>query len=63
MALFVSVYVAVGALFAVYFAALGYKKLDASATGAGFGVRLLWMPAALALWPALLVKLLRGTAS
>ncbi len=58
MAVFVILYVVVGVFFGVYFTLGGYKQLDASANGAGLAVRLLWLPAALALWPVLLLKLL-----
>lgn len=50
-------YVAIGVFFALYFLFVGYKKLDGSAENAGLGVRLLWMPAAFALWPVLIAKL------
>lgn len=50
------IYILIGALFAVAFAAVGYRVIDQGAAGAGWIVRLIWMPAALALWPLLAVK-------
>jgi hypothetical protein len=47
----IAIYLLLGVLFALAFLFLGYRKIDPSAESAGFGVRLMWMPAALALWP------------
>jgi len=52
-----SAYVVLGVFFSLYFLFSGYQKLDNSADTAGLAVRLLWLPAALALWPVLLAKL------
>ncbi len=48
-----TVYLSLGLAFAVLFALSGYKKIDKVATSASLLLRLLWMPAAIALWPLL----------
>ncbi|HPF15316.1 MAG: hypothetical protein H6830_02615 [Planctomycetes bacterium] len=52
----------VGLAFALYFAGWGAAKLDPGARGAPWSFRLLLIPAASALWPALMVRLLRAEA-
>lgn len=59
MATLILVYLLIGILFALAFFAVGYRKIDPSAESARWYVRLMWMPAALALWPLLLKKWLR----
>lgn len=54
-----SAYACVGALFAAGFVARGAATIDPVARGAPLRVRLLFAPAALALWPMLLRKWLR----
>ena len=49
-------YILVGLVFGLAFVARGHKVIDPVAAGASLGLRLLWLPAALALWPLLLVK-------
>ena len=56
----IAIYLGTGLLFALAFAALGYKVIDPAASGAGIPVRLLWMPGALLLWPVLLSKWIRA---
>ncbi len=51
-------YVIAGLLFGVYFVVRAHKNIDASAQGASIWVRLLWLPAAIALWPVLIKRLL-----
>ena len=51
---FLAIYFAVGLVFAVLFALSGYKSIDAQAATARLRIRILWMPAAVALWPLLL---------
>ncbi len=58
MIIVLSSYVIVGALFALWFVSKGFRKLDPGATGARWTVRMLWLPAALLLWPLLLSKTL-----
>lgn len=63
MLLFLSVlgvYLAVGLVFAVWFAFAGAQRLDAVAEEAGPGFRLMVIPGAAALWPLLISKLVRG---
>lgn len=55
-------YVALGALFALWFFFTGHRRIDASASGASALTRLLWLPASLLLWPLLTLRLLRSTA-
>jgi hypothetical protein len=52
-------YLASGLLFGVFFAVIGVAKLDPVAKGSPITFRLLTIPAATALWPVLLVKILR----
>jgi len=47
------IYFLIGFIFAIAFFALGYRKIDPAAQGAGLGLRLLWTPAAIVLWPLL----------
>ncbi len=50
-----TVYLAPGLAFAVLFVLRGYKKIDKVADSAPLALRLLWMPAAIALWPLLAI--------
>ena len=52
-------YVAVGACFAVAFAAWGAQAIDPAGKSMPVSARLLVLPGATALWPLLLVKWLR----
>ncbi len=52
-------YFAAGLLFAVSFALRGAAAIDPAARHAGWGFRLLIMPGAMALWPALAKRWLR----
>ena len=54
-------YLAVGLIFSIAFVALGYKKIDPTATDAGLPVRFLWMPAAFGLWPVLLIRWIKAS--
>lgn len=54
-----SIYLAVGALFAGWFAARGVERLDTAAHGAPWTFRLLITPGVMVLWPWLLTRLLR----
>ena len=56
------IYLLIGIVFAIVFFAVGYRKIDPSAAGTPWFVRLLWTPAALAIWPILIVKWLRSRA-
>ena len=49
-------YLAFGLAFAVWFQALGWTRIDASAAGGGIGFRLLITPGLVLLWPLLLMK-------
>lgn len=51
--LLLTVYLLLGFVFALLFAINGYKKIDKVAASAPLRLRLLWMPAAIALWPLL----------
>lgn len=48
-----SIYLSLGLVFAVLFALSGYKRIDTHAATAPLRIRILWMPAAVALWPLL----------
>jgi len=56
-------YAALGAIFAVAFAARGAQRIDPVARGAPLGFKLLLLPASAALWPLLLVMWLRALRS
>lgn len=57
MIITLSIYVIAGALFAIWFVAFGHRVLDASSADARLTTRVLWLPAALLLWPVLLLKM------
>ena len=54
-------YLVAGAIFAPLFALRGVEKVDPAAHGASWGFRLIILPGAMALWPLLLVRWVRGT--
>ena len=58
--LVLSVYVAIGAVFAVPFVWKGVARLDPSAEQGSWGFRVLILPGTVALWPLLLAKWLRA---
>ena len=49
-------YSLVGLIFGLSFVFIGYHRILAAAEGTPFLVRIVWVPAAIALWPYLLVK-------
>lgn len=53
-------YLAVGVVFALVWITVLAGRADPGARGAGLGFRLIIAPAAMLLWPVLLVKALRG---
>lgn len=55
------IYAVIGVVFAIYFVALGISKVDRLAHGSGIGFRLLVFPGSAALWPLLLLRLLRAS--
>lgn len=56
-------YLLVGGAFAVGFFARGYAVIVPQARGASLPARLLWIPAAVALWPILAWKWVRAVCS
>ncbi len=60
MATLVAIYLGLGILFSLAFAAIGCRVIDPGASNAGFFVRLMWMPAAMVLWPVLLLKWIKA---
>jgi hypothetical protein len=54
------VYVALGAVFALWFVGRGVARVDHEAAGGSFGFRVLIFPGSVALWPLLLVRALRA---
>ncbi|HVE56877.1 MAG TPA: hypothetical protein VNB22_08610 [Pyrinomonadaceae bacterium] len=56
----VFIYLGLGVLFAVWFAASGVTKLDDSAKGTSFGFRLIIFFGAVAFWVLLLRRLAKG---
>jgi len=57
-----SLYVALGVVFAVAFVCVGVKRIDSQAVGTGVGLRILIFPGSVALWPLLLRRWARGKA-
>jgi len=55
------IYLIIGLVFGISFLLAGYKKVDETAQSAGWRLRLLWMPGAIALWPLLAVKWKQST--
>ena len=60
---FLEYYFLAGIAFAVIFLLIGYKSINPQASASKLRVRLLWTPAAIALWPLLIVKWMRIGAS
>jgi len=60
LVLALGLYVALGALFAIWFSAGGARRIDASVKGSSIGFRALVAPGAAALWPLLIVWVARG---
>lgn len=54
-------YLIIGLLFGVYFVLAGCSRIDPTAASAKVVVRLMWLPAALLLWPLLLKKIFQVT--
>lgn len=54
------VYVAAGLVFALAFVTVGVQRVDTAAQGAPWGFRLLILPGAVALWPLLMARWVRG---
>ena len=55
------VWTALGVLFAIAFVAIGAGRVDHDALTGGLGFRLLLFPGAVAFWPFLLVRWMRGS--
>jgi hypothetical protein len=54
-------YLACGFLFAIPFALVGAKRIDAHSATGGWGFRLLIIPGTLAFWPLLMRRWIQGT--
>lgn len=54
------IYALLGLLFAPFFVLRGVEQLDPSAQQSTWGFRVLIVPGVMALWPLLLLRLLRG---
>lgn len=52
-------YVAAGMLFGLWFIASGVRRIDPAAIGTGLGFRMLILPGATALWPLLLIRVMK----
>jgi hypothetical protein len=57
---FLAVYTLMGAAFALAFVTVGVQRIDSQAKGSGPGFRALIFPGAVAFWPLLLHRWLRG---
>ena len=53
-------YLAAGALFAIFFLSNGLEKMDTAAHGSGWGFRLIILPGTIVLWPVLLNKWMKA---
>jgi len=53
------IYLAIGIIFAVWFVSKGAARLDEAMQRASWGMRLLLLPGSVALWPNLLLKIIR----
>jgi len=54
------IYFLIGLLFSLWFVIRGAAKLDENAVEANWKLKLLWLPAAIALWPILLKKTIQA---
>jgi hypothetical protein len=54
------VYMVIGAVVALVVVSFGLTRVDSEARGAGLGFRLIIFPGAVALWPLLLKRYIRG---
>ncbi len=54
--LLAGIYLILGCVFGLGFILSGYRVIDPVAKGAGWPVRLMWLPGAIVLWPLLIVK-------
>ena len=59
-ATFLKLYFLLGLILGIYFLFAGYKRILPDAAGTRFGVRILWVPAAVAIWPLILKKTFSG---
>ena len=55
-----TLYTAAGVAFGIVFVARGVSRVDAHATGAGLGFRLIVFPGVVAQWPFLLSRWMRA---
>jgi len=55
-----AIYLACGALFALWFVTTGIARVDAQTKGAGWGFRALIFPGTVALWPMFVSRIVRG---
>ena len=53
-------YAIVGVAIGIPFVTAGVQRIDPVARNAGIGFRLIILPGVVALWPALLIRLVRG---
>ena len=54
-------YASIGIAFGILFVTAGVQRLDPVAQHAGIGFRLIILPGVAALWPALLIRWVRGS--
>jgi len=55
-----TLYASLGLAFGMVFVTAGVQRVDPVAQNAGIGFRLIILPGVVALWPVLLVRLIRG---
>lgn len=51
-------YLLIGLLFGLWFVFKGVGKVDTATKSASWGLRLLWLPGSMAMWPVLLRKII-----
>ena len=49
-------YLFIGLFYGIWFITKGIGKVDKAANSSGWGLRLLWLPGSIAMWPFLLKK-------
>jgi len=59
----VTIYVAIGVVFGLFFLALRLRQVDQGADGASIWFRLIIFPGLTVFWPVLLLRWIRGTSA
>lgn len=54
------IYLAMGVIIGTFLVSFGMARVDNETTGSGLGFRLIILPGAVALWPLMLRRMIRG---